>query len=47
MGRRTYTHILVSDDVDAVLIGVVTTEALGFEVDPVTGEPGGAGTYLP
>jgi predicted aspartyl protease len=47
MGRRTYTHILVSDDVDAVLIGVVTTEALGLEVDPVTGEPGGAGTYLP
>ena len=46
MGRRTYTHILVSDDVDAVLIGAVTPEILGFEVDPVTGKLRKAKTYL-
>jgi len=37
MGRKAYTHILVSDDIDTVLIGAVTLETLGFEVDPVTG----------
>ena len=37
MGRKAYTHILVSDDVDTVLIGAVALETLGFEVDPVAG----------
>jgi len=46
MGRKVYTHILVSDYVDAVLIGVVTLETLGFEVDPVTGKLREAKTYL-
>jgi clan AA aspartic protease len=46
MGRRAYTHILVSDDVDVVLLGAVTLETLGFEVDLVTGELREAKTYL-
>ena len=46
MGRKAYTHILVLDDVDAVLIGVVTLEIPGFDVDPVTGELREAKTYL-
>ena len=46
MGRKAYTHILVSDDVDVVLLGAVTLETLGFEVDPVTGELREAKTYL-
>jgi len=41
-----HIHILVSDDADAVLIGVVTPEIPGFDVDPVTGEPREAKTYL-
>jgi len=46
MGRKAYTHILVSDDVDTVLIGVVTLEILGLEVDLVMGELKEAKTYL-
>jgi predicted aspartyl protease len=46
MGRKTYTHILISEDVDTVLIGAVTLETLGFEVDPVTEELREAKTYL-
>jgi clan AA aspartic protease len=38
MGRKAYSHILVSDDVEFVLVGTVALETLGFEVDPVTGE---------
>ena len=37
---------MVSDYVDAVLIGAVTLETLGFEVDPVTGKLREAKTYL-
>jgi aspartyl protease family protein len=37
MGRRAYSHILVSEDIDTPLIGTVTLETLGFEVDPITG----------
>jgi aspartyl protease family protein len=37
MSRRAYTHILVSEDIDTPLIGTVTLETLGFEVDPITG----------
>jgi len=32
MGRKAYTHILVSDYVDAVLIGVVTLEILDLKL---------------
>ncbi|MCC6020614.1 MAG: aspartyl protease [Thermoproteaceae archaeon] len=46
MGRRAYTHILVSDDIDTVLIGATTLETLGLEVDPVTGKLKEAPTYL-
>jgi predicted aspartyl protease len=46
MGRKAYSHILVSDNVDIVLIGAVTLETLGFEVDPVTGKLREAKTYL-
>jgi len=38
MGRKAYSHILVSDDVEFVLVGTVALETLGFEVNPVTGE---------
>jgi len=37
---------MVSDYVDAVLIGVATLEILGLEVDPVMGELKEAKTYL-
>jgi len=46
MGEKAYTHILVSDDVDTVIIGVVTLETLGLEVDPVVGKLKEAKTYL-
>jgi clan AA aspartic protease len=46
MGRKAYTHILVSDDVDVVFIGVVALETLGLEVDPVVGKLKEAKTYL-
>jgi clan AA aspartic protease len=46
MGRKAYTHILISDDVDVVLLGAVTLETLGFEVDPVSGRLKEAKTYL-
>jgi hypothetical protein len=36
-GRRTGSQILVSDEVDVVLIDVLTLKALGLEVDPTTG----------
>jgi predicted aspartyl protease len=38
MGGKAYTHILMSEDaVNMVLMGTATLEALGLEVDPVTG----------
>jgi len=46
MGRKAYTHMLVSDDVDTALIGVVTLETLGLEVDLVTGKLKEAKIYL-
>jgi len=46
MGRKAYTHILVSDDVDVVFIGAVALETLGLEVDPVVGKLKEAKTYL-
>jgi clan AA aspartic protease len=46
MGRKAYSHILVSDDIDVVLIGAVTLETLGLEVDPVTGRLKESKTYL-
>jgi len=38
MGEETPARILVSDDVDTVLIGITVLEQLGLEVDPVTGK---------
>ncbi|HLG10280.1 MAG TPA: retroviral-like aspartic protease family protein [Dehalococcoidia bacterium] len=33
-GKRLVTHILISDTLDTVLIGVTTLEGMGFAVDP-------------
>jgi predicted aspartyl protease len=38
MGRKAYSHILISDDIDVALIGATTLETLGLEVDPATGK---------
>jgi len=46
MGRKAYTHILISNDVDVVLIGATTLETLGLEVDPVTEKLKETTTYL-
>jgi clan AA aspartic protease len=46
MDKKAYSHILVSDDIDVVLIGIVTLETLGLEVDPVAGKLKEATTYL-
>jgi predicted aspartyl protease len=46
MDRKAYSHILVLDDTDVTLIGVVTLETLGLEVNPVTGKLKEATTYL-
>jgi len=46
MGRKAYVHMLISNDVDTVLIGATTLETLGPEVDPVTGKLKEATTYL-
>jgi aspartyl protease family protein len=46
MGRKAYTHILVSDDIEIVLIGATTLETLGLEVDPAAGKLKEAATYL-
>jgi len=46
MGRKAYVHMLVSNDVDIVLIGATTLETLGLEVDPVTGKLKETTTYL-
>jgi len=46
MGRKAYVHMLVSNDVDIVLIGATTLETLGPEVDPTTGKLKEATTYL-
>jgi predicted aspartyl protease len=46
MGREAYTHILVSDDIEIMLIGATTLETLGLEVDPAAGKLKEAATYL-
>ena len=46
MGRKAYVHMLMSNDVDIVLIGATTLETLGFEADPTTGKLKEATTYL-
>ena len=38
MGGETPAGILVSDEVNTVLIGITVPEQLGLEVDPVTGK---------
>jgi predicted aspartyl protease len=37
-GRRAVTPILISRELKDVLMGVITLEALGLEVDPTTGK---------
>jgi predicted aspartyl protease len=46
MGRKAYTHILVSGDIDVALIGVAAPETLGLEVDPATGRLKESKTHL-
>ena len=46
MGRKAYTHILVSDDIEIVLIGATALETPGLEVDPAAGKLKEAATYL-
>jgi predicted aspartyl protease len=46
MGRTTHTRLLVSSEIDVVLIGVTALEILGLEVDPVTGKLREAKVYL-
>lgn len=36
--RETVQDVLVSDIIDRVLLGVVTLEAMGLALDPLTGE---------
>jgi clan AA aspartic protease len=36
MSRKAFSHMLVSDEIDIVLIGTVALEILGFEIDPAT-----------
>jgi clan AA aspartic protease len=38
MGEETPVRILVSDELDTVIIGITVLEQLGLEVDPVTGK---------
>ena len=46
MGRKAHTHMLVSNDVDIVLIGTTTLEILCLEVDTTTGKLKEVTTYL-
>jgi predicted aspartyl protease len=46
MGRKAYTHMHISNDIDIALIGATTLETLGLEVDPTTGKLKEATTYL-
>jgi predicted aspartyl protease len=38
MGMEAYVHLLVSSDVEVVLIGAAALEILVLKVDPVTGK---------
>jgi predicted aspartyl protease len=38
MGMEAYVHLLVSSDVEVVLIGLRALKMLGLKVDPVTGK---------
>ena len=38
MGRKAYLYMLVSDEMNVVLIDTVALGILGFEIDPATGE---------
>jgi predicted aspartyl protease len=46
MGRKAYSHILVSDDIGSALIGAATLETLGPKVNPATGRLKESKTYL-
>lgn len=38
LGEKVVTEVLISDKLDQVLIEVLTLEAIGFKVNPKTGE---------
>ena len=46
IGRKAHTHVLVSDELDVVLMGLTALEILHFEVDPVTGKLREGKVYL-
>ena len=43
---EAYVHLLVSSDVEVVLIGLRALEILSFEVDPVAGKLREGKVYL-
>jgi clan AA aspartic protease len=45
-GHRGPTYVLIGDQVDQVLIGVITLEEAGLAVDPSSGELRQAPAYL-
>lgn len=46
MGMEAYVHLLVSSDVEVVLIGLRALKMLGLEVDPVSGKLREGKVYL-
>lgn len=46
MGERRNQIVLISDDIDLVIIGVMTLESMGFRVDPITGKLEKVGVFL-
>ncbi len=46
MGEERTNVVLISDDVEQVLIGVTTLETFGFRVDPTTGRLERTGVLL-
>ncbi|WP_069806602.1 retroviral-like aspartic protease family protein [Vulcanisaeta thermophila] len=46
MNERRNQVVLLSDDVDMVIVGVITLESMGFIVDPTTGKLERSGVFL-
>lgn len=38
LGEKAITEVLISDTLDRVLVGVLTLAAMGFKINPRTGE---------
>jgi predicted aspartyl protease len=46
IGRQVHTHVLVSDELEVVLIGLTALEILSFEAYPVAGKLREGKVYL-